>query len=1616
MPLPTPNPNNPFDYNREDLEISPYAKILADSTNPYAMYNNADRLGNMPYRYYTLGKFGHRIPAADHPLTNTFNPVANQGQGERQAPGAVSANLDGKLEWARREFKYEAAHNLMTQYFWASSAANGVGYAINSNPNLYSEDSEKKILGELVLARAIINMVTETTLLVANSVRWSTILMKPRLPTQLRAENPANLPPVLDASGSAPVPVPDASGSEVPGGSGGSNVSVNPPSTFQGFMPTDRSASSASDSTSTIRPSGSPAQSWRSRFVDMARNALALITRSRPQAPTNIPANIPFQVLQGVALGDVQLEEGRIINELNRVPIVPLNDDGQPRDPRTGPEIPLSPRAGISSGAHDDSHRMAHPLIRDANSQLVFFPLARPSNPSNPGPSNVYIQMLPEREFSDFDRPASDIPSSLELPGVSRSQLQNAPEPEIQVASGSGQNHAGEDPAVPPVALPEIDTPSGRRLGGAARAAIFFDIDYVKWNNRQQKVKITRNLIGGVGSAIFAANAVIAVGINAKLIDRARDIDTHGDEKAEKDKRILLASLGLSVASASLNVLVNGSKSLASFGSAPSEGWVQKQNLSTLGRTRWNKFWGRAGTGLGVLQAATGVAALAPYLFSDSLTGAEKTAVGFEMGMQAVGGGLMIASTILMERAAARGLAMSASLALGPMAAVVGGAVLISFSPIEMANIHKQFSYANDIEKIGKELSEGVNGYKGNEVLAQLYREKAGAELGIALGIAAVTIGSAIIAGAGILFGVGAFALLGVDLFAAVVPMVLRGAQQSMMEGIAKKYAEEIEKDSGFYRKNLQRQFEVLFDPANNPSQKEYLQNLQDSAHVDSVIVFASTQLTAQAMELAGITKTFRNFVTTATFFRRFDDGVAKGQVKAVDFGSGAKVVLDGAAGSTQLAAFVAPVFMPGTENREEGTTRVRNPRYADGTIDWLPEPEFLEVPIARILNVDYAPGNFTIEDGAASTTFDVRKMVAVVNPNNPGNFSSADLTIKGGAGNDVVIIGSSPLSFDGGEGYDTVVYDGLADPNDTPSTTRNGINGKTTVDVKPVGDTGRFEVTRTMSSIWGPVETKSAVMSMWGNRSMLVERRDMEIRSFGGEVRDILDGVEIIRGGNGGDHIRGNKADNVFEGGAGDDDLSGSGGNDVLMGGKGNDFIDGGAGNDWLVQGIESQEFSSYMGDSIDGGSDSDTLDFSTVGASGYIETDLADESVRTFAMGTNLKITNSAGQGGVKGRYIRIYHTNDEQLLSLSELRVYTDDGTDAAKLLLADSGGDVVGSGSSFSTERGALTNGTTGSSGETFSVKVTAKPYIELDLGFQRSIDSVSLWGDQVFPINSNNLRVFVSQNPFTSSPTAYADLTANLAIARGDVATVDTSDSGTVAGEQGISKPTTFAQLKVENIETLIGTSFNDIIRGDAQNNTLLGGAGEDTIEGRDGDDVLTGGAGSDTLAGGKDNDTFLQFMDHSGDDIDGGEGNNTLKYSFYQTEFDNIKIDLSEGKEEIVKTFRGTAIQVNEPGTEGPKVQYVRIYHTDAQLINAPLALTGLKIYVRNGDKVTDVAAGVKSSAGSDIPITSRSTMGWMWCRKMMRRSAASTPWPWAMPTSTSFGLPNPATTCRSES
>ena len=95
---------------------------------------------------------------------------------------------------------------------------------------------------------------------------------------------------------------------------------------------------------------------------------------------------------------------------------------------------------------------------------------------------------------------------------------------------------------------------------------------------------------------------------------------------------------------------------------------------------------------------------------------------------------------------------------------------------------------------------------------------------------------------------------------------------------------------------------------------------------------------------------------------------------------------------------------------------------------------------------------------------------------------------------------------------------------------------------------------------------------------------------------RDILKGIENVKGGNGNDLIKGNNLTNYLYGENGKDSLYGRDGKDKLFGGKGNDKLFGEAGNDILFGDNGNDILTGGLGnDQLTGGSGKDKFCIST-------------------------------------------------------------------------------------------------------------------------------------------------------------------------------------------------------------------------------------------------------------------------------------------------------------------------------------------------------------------------------------------------------------------------------------
>ncbi|WP_159998891.1 calcium-binding protein [Roseomonas sp. 18066] len=265
----------------------------------------------------------------------------------------------------------------------------------------------------------------------------------------------------------------------------------------------------------------------------------------------------------------------------------------------------------------------------------------------------------------------------------------------------------------------------------------------------------------------------------------------------------------------------------------------------------------------------------------------------------------------------------------------------------------------------------------------------------------------------------------------------------------------------------------------------------------------------------------------------------------------------------------------------------------------------------------------------------------------------------------------------------------------------------------------------------------------------------------------DVFISIENLTGGYGNDRLYGDGAANRLDGGSGTNILMGRGGDDILVSRGWGDQLSGGDGDDLLILGGAGV---------YDGGDGVDTLDLSRLTAAAAVNLGLSTVTAGATNYGTITSIENVIG--------------------------------TSAADMLIGNALANRLHGGAGNDRIEGGLGDDILfGGDGDDFLIGGAGRDVLDGGAG----IDTVS------YAASSAKVRVDLENDRQNSGGDAHAD--------------------------------------NLNFLENIIGSAFNDSLRGDAGSNRLEGGAGHDSLRGRDGDDVLVGGAGGDYLHGGDGIDT-----------------------------------------------------------------------------------------------------------------------------------------------------------------
>lgn len=525
--------------------------------------------------------------------------------------------------------------------------------------------------------------------------------------------------------------------------------------------------------------------------------------------------------------------------------------------------------------------------------------------------------------------------------------------------------------------------------------------------------------------------------------------------------------------------------------------------------------------------------------------------------------------------------------------------------------------------------------------------------------------------------------------------------------------------------------------------------------------------------------------------------------------------------------------------------------------------------------------------------------------------------TIYGGKGDDIISTGGGDDFLQGGDGNDTLV-------------------GGAGIDTADYSD-------------------KTAAVTI----DLAALTNGNSIAYVNGVAEDTLNEIENLNGGTGNDTLYGNAGDNVLNGGDGNDILMGRGGNDTLIGGNGIDTVSYAyaangvtvalnagaatvsvaAGDTDTLTGIENitgTDFADTLtGDAnanvLDGGNGNDTFVLS-----GGADTIIGGGGVDTFNLapasaGATLNLGSLDGNGfstltiGALTQKV----SGIENITGTGFNDTFTGNGANntisggaGADIINGGLGDDIIYGGSGSDTLAGGggndtvrfddLTSGITVTLSSAGTGNVVNGPDTDTISGFSTiymtgSDDTFteSTAADTVFGLGGNDTFKMVA-----------GDSSNDMFDGGSGINTVDyTNASNAIDVNLATQTATGNGTDTLVNIQNVVGTAFDDTIRGSTAANTLDGGSGTNTLSydytntsvvanlsvvsggyatvtiGSDTDKVknfqiVTGGGGNDsftgngtgnTFNGGAGNDTF--FTSAGNDTFNGGADIDTVNYT-----------------------------------------------------------------------------------------------------------------------------------------
>lgn len=526
----------------------------------------------------------------------------------------------------------------------------------------------------------------------------------------------------------------------------------------------------------------------------------------------------------------------------------------------------------------------------------------------------------------------------------------------------------------------------------------------------------------------------------------------------------------------------------------------------------------------------------------------------------------------------------------------------------------------------------------------------------------------------------------------------------------------------------------------------------------------------------------------------------------------------------------------------------------------------------------------------------------------------------------------------------------------------------------------GSFYIRDHFNSGSVPVETITFVD---GGPDVDLTTLNVQVTTNGTEFDDTIDGVSS--GGSNIDTINAGEGNDVISAGDGDDTVNGEEGNDEIDGGAGNDTLNGGIGDDIYI--------ASAGNDSISEGNigDYDILKFE--------DATVFDDLVFTRSVTTStVVLTHSAGTidiiAGIYYDKLDEFQFADGSSYLASEVSLIQN-GTASGEVisgmqaafgendvifgmggndtLVGRGGDDILDGGDGNDILRGDAGIDTVSYASATVGVTVDLSITTAQTTG--QGSDTITNVENIIGSAYADTLTGDANANVLTGGEGAdaldggagddsliYADTGSTIDSLDGGADT-DTADFSGFShavwvnlaytfGAEAQTRDTTHVQsgtwreiATLDNIENVIGTVYDDELKGDGNANSLEGGSGSDSLWGAGGSDFLYGEAGSDTLYGEADGDAL-----YGGDGYDylyGNDGADTLDGGAD----DRDELYGGAGDDTLIFNNTGTHIEYMDGGADTDTADFSSFGY--AVWVN--LIYAGLEAWTRDG---TDVQSG----------------------------------------------------------